>query len=159
MLKRISSVAVPLDLKDQLDVFFEDLKAAGVSYIGHGVVSDRGDHTGYFSDETWGAHYIKNMYFFAEPILNNYEYKKSILIPWETVNETDSIAKERNEYVNISSGMTICKTENEFNTFFNVGLDKSINLMEFSFFKRDLLISYFRIFNNYHLLWRIKRGF
>ena len=53
-----------LDLKRQLDVFFEDLNAVGVSYIGHVLPSDKGDHTGYFSNESWGVHYIKNKYFF-----------------------------------------------------------------------------------------------
>ncbi len=159
MLNRLSSNAVPWELQIKLDLFFNDLKAVGVSYIGHGVVSDQGNHTGYFSNEKWGQVYVQNKYFFVEPILENYEKKQMDLISWGTLKDAHSISHTRNEFTKIVSGMTLCKKVDEFNTFFNIGFNKDIDLIEFSFFKRDLLLAYFQIFNNNHLLWRKRKGY
>ena len=159
MLDRLSSNGVPREIQIKLDLFFGDLKAVGISYIGHGVVSDQGNHTGYFSNEKWGQFYVQNKYFFVEPILKNYAKKKIDLISWGALEDIHSISHTRNEFTNIVSGMTICKKENEFNTFFNVGFDKEVDLIEFSFFKRDLLLAYFQIFNNCHLLWRKQKEY
>ena len=59
MLKRLSSEAVPQEIHKKLDVFFADLQAVGVFYIGHGVISDEGNHTGYFSNSKWGEIYVQ----------------------------------------------------------------------------------------------------
>lgn len=155
MLNRLSSQAVPREIKNRLDVFFEDLKAAGIAYVGHGVVSDDDHHTGYFSNQHWGNFYIQNQYFFVEPILEHYERTKVDLISWEEADSSpSSVDYSRRMCTQIVSGMTICQQEKEFNTFFNVGFDKNVDLVKFLFFKRDLLLAYFRIFNNDHLLWR-----
>ncbi len=154
MLNRISSQLIPWEIQNKLDLFFGDLREVGVSYIGHGVVSDGGHHTGYFSNENWGRFYIENRYFFSEPILTNYEKKHLDLIPWLSVEDRHSIVRVRNEYINVNSGMTVCKKEGEFNTFFNIGFKEGIDIIDFCFFKRDLLLAYFTIFNNYHLMWR-----
>lgn len=159
MLSRLSSHAVPWEIRVKLDLFFGDLREVGISYIGHGVVCEQGNHTGYFSNEKWGQFYVQNKYFFDEPILDNYTAKKMDLISWRALEDAHSIAHTRNEFTKIVSGMTICKQENEFNTFFNIGFDKDIDLIEFSFFKRDLLLAYFQIFNNSHLLWRKEKGY
>lgn len=159
MLNRISSRAVPKEIQSKLDIFFEDLKNTGIAYVGHGVVSDLGNHTGYFSNEKWGEYYIQNKYFFEEPILKNYERDETSLIVWNTLEDINSIAQKRNEFTKLLSGMTICKKDEGFNTFFNVGFDKDIDLIEFSFLKRDLLLAYFNVFNNYHLAWRKWKGY
>jgi hypothetical protein len=159
MLKRLSSEAVPQEIHKKLDVFFADLQAVGVFYIGHGVISDEGNHTGYFSNSKWGEIYVQKKFFFKEPILENYEVKNIDLITWKIPEDINSIGRIRNEFTHIASGMTICKKEGKFNTFFNIGFDNKIDLIEFSFFKRDLLLAYFDIFNNYHLAWRKCRGY
>jgi hypothetical protein len=159
MLIRLSSQAVPKDIHHKLDSFFQDLKAVGISYIGHGVVSNEGNHTGYFSNEEWGEFYVQNQYFFAEPILENYQQKQIDLISWEKVEGKNAIAHARNACTKIVSGMTICKKDEDFNTFFNLGFDKDVNLAEFIFLKRDLLLAYFKIFNSCHLLWRKGKGY
>jgi len=154
MLNRLSSQNVPKEIQNKLDWFFGDLKEIGVAYIGHGVVNDQGNHTGYFSNREWGELYIQNQYFFFEPIIQNYTKKDMSLIPWGTLEDNHSIARIRSEYTKISSGVTLCKKDNEFNTFFNIGFSQDIDLIDFLFFKRDVLLSYFQIFNNYHLFWR-----
>ena len=159
MVNRNSSQTVPKEIHKKLDEFFEDLKAVGISYIGHGVINDLGNHTGYFSNEKWGQFYIENKYFFTEPILEKYKEGAMDLITWGALKDANSIARIRNEHAKIISGMTICKKEDEFSTFFNIGFDKDIDLTEFSFFKRDLLLAYFNIFNNYHLSWRKWKGY
>jgi hypothetical protein len=155
---RLSSEVVPEDIQNTLDILFKKLKEVGVSYLGHGVVSDKGDHSGYFSDKAWGKIYMKNQYFFAEPILDRYEEKPLSLIPWVSVKDRHSIAQLRNEHTKIASGLTICKRENKFNTFFNIGLDERVDILEFSFFKKDALLDYFTKFNDCHLNWRKKKG-
>lgn len=154
MIKRRSSQSIALEIQNKLDMFFEDLKAVGVTYIGHGIINDQGDHTGYFSHKSWGQLYIQNNYFFTEPILENYKNEKMSLIPWGTLENTNALVEIRNNYMNITSGMTICKNEADYKTFFNVGITDGKDIIEFVFFNRDLLLSYFSIFNNCHLLWR-----
>lgn len=159
MLIRLSSESVPSEIKSKLDLFFGDLQAVGISYIGHGVVSALGNHTGYFSNEKWGETYVENKFFFVEPILEGYKQKKMDLISWSALKDTNSIIQIRTEFTKIISGMTLCKKEDEFNTFFNIGFESEIDLIEFSFFKRDLLLAYFNIFNSYHVSWRRWRGY
>ena len=159
MLKRLSSQAIPNEIQDKLDLFFEELKEVGVAYIGHGVVSDQGNHTGYFSDKKWGELYVQNQYFFDEPILNNYEKNEIDLISWGKVEDQHSIAHIRNEFTNVISGVTICKKDNGFNTFFNLGFKQDIDLARFSFLKKDIILEYFTAFNKYHLLWRKQKFF
>jgi hypothetical protein len=158
MIKRRSSQSIPLEIQNKLDMFFEDLKAVGVTYIGHGIINDQGDHTGYFSHKSWGQLYILNNYFFTEPILENYKEEKMNLIPWGNLGNANGITNIRNNHMNITSGMTICKNEAGYKTFFNVGITGGKDIIEFAFFKRDLLLSYFAIFNSYHLLWRREKG-
>jgi hypothetical protein len=158
-IERSSSEIVPRDIQSTLDMFFGDIKTVGVSYLGHGVVSDRGDHTGYFSNKEWGQVYMQNQYFFAEPILQLYEKEPLSLIPWVSVEDCNSIAQLRNERAQLTSGLTICRKEDGFNTFFNIGLNENVNIIDFSFFKRDVLLAYFTIFNNCHLRWRKEKGF
>jgi len=159
MLERHSSQGVPWEIQIKLDDFFEDLKAGEVSYIGHGVVSDRGDHTGYFSDKNWGAIYIQKQFFFLEPILEHYKKNAMDLICWGKLEDSNFIAHTRNEFTATTSGLTICKREGQFNTFFNIGFQKNIDLVEYAFFQRDVLLAYFDIFNNSHLLWRKQKNF
>ena len=159
MFKRLSSQAVPKELQNKLDLFFDELKEIGVSYVGHGVVSAQGNHTGYFSNEKWAELYIQNKYFFIEPILENYKEKEMDLISWRTLKDDHSIARARCEYTKIASGMTICKKKSEFNTFFNIGFSKNIDLNKFSFLNKDLLLAYFQAFNKKHLLWREQKKF
>jgi len=159
MLNRRSSTTVPREVHHKLDEYFENLKAVGISYIGHGVISDTGNHSGYFSNEKWGRFYIENKYFFSEPILEKYEEGNLGLITWGSLKDANTVARIRHEHTKLTSGMTICKKEKGFDTFFNLGFDKDIDLIEFSFFKRDLLLAYFNIFNNYHLQWRKWEGY
>lgn len=159
MIKRLSSHIVPKELQNKLDLFFNDLQEVGVAYIGHGIVSDEGNHSGYFSNRSWGESYVQNNYFFLEPILNSYEEKKSDLISWRRVEDSHSIVHKRTEYTKANSGLTICKKDKGYNTFFNVGFTQDIDLLDFTFFKRDLLIAYFKVFNNYHLMWREQKCF
>ncbi len=161
MLKRCSSQLVPRDIQFTLDRFFSDLEASGISYVGHGVVSDEGDHTGYFSNDKWGHFYIEKQCFFDEPILDNYHKEETTLnlISWDKVKDCHSIAHLRNQQTEITSGLTICRQENGFNTFFNIGFKEGVDLVDFSFFKRDLLLAYFSIFNNYHLRWRSEKRY
>jgi len=159
MINRQASRTVPKEVHEKLDEFFENLKAVGISYIGHGVINDLGNHSGYFSNEKWGQFYIDNKYFFTEPILDEYKEGKMDLVSWESLKDANAVARIRNEQTNIISGMTICKKEKDFDTFFNIGFDQNIDLIEFSFFKRDLLLAYFDIFNNYHLQWRKWKGY
>ncbi|MBA3814270.1 MAG: hypothetical protein H0X26_07255 [Alphaproteobacteria bacterium] len=154
MLERLSSQGVPWEVQIKLDEFFEDLKERGISYIGHGVVSDQGKHTGYFSDKQWGEIYIQRQFFFIEPILENYRKTNIGLICWNTLKDTNAIAHMRNEFTSITSGLTICKREGQFNTFFNIGFSKDIDLVEYTFFNKDILLAYLNIFNNSHILWR-----
>ena len=158
MLLRTSSKAVPKEVQEKLDLFFGDLKASGISYIGHGIINQQGDHTGYFSNEAWGELYIENQFFFNEPILENYATNNLELISWKTLKSPNSVSEARTEFTKIISGLTLCKIEGKFNSFFNVGFDRDIDLVEFAFFKRDLLLAYFSIFNNYHLSWRKWKG-
>ncbi len=138
MLKRLSSQGVPWEVQIKLDEFFEDLKQRDISYIGHGVVSDEGKHTGYFSDKKWGEIYIQRQFFFIEPILENYRKTNIGLISWKKLKDTNAVGRIRNEFTSLTSGLTICKREGRFNTFFN----------------KDILLAYFNIFNNSHILWR-----
>jgi len=154
VINRLSSEIIPRDLQNTLDMFFGDLQPVGVSYLEHGVVSDQGDHTGYFSNKEWGQVYMQNQYFFSEPILQLYEEKSLSLIPWASIEDCNSIAQLRNERDQLTSGLTLCRKEGEFNTFFSIGLNETIDIIEFSFFKRDVLLAYFSIFNNCHLRWR-----
>ena len=71
MILRSSSKQISKEIQEKLDVFFADLKTNGVSYIGHGIINQQGDHTGYFSNENWGEFYIQNQFFFHEPILES----------------------------------------------------------------------------------------
>lgn len=158
-IERSSSEIVPRDIQSTLDMFFGDIKTVGVSYLGHGVVSDQGDHTGYFSNKEWGQFYMQNQCFFAEPILKLYEKEPLSVIPWVSVKDCNSIAQLRNERAQLTSGLTICRKEDKFNTFFNIGLNEHVNIVDFSFFKRDVLLAYFTIFNNCHLRWRKEKGF
>lgn len=64
MLKRTSSKSVPKEIQEKLDLFFGDLKTNDISYIGHGIINQQGEHTGYFSNEKWGKFYIENQFFF-----------------------------------------------------------------------------------------------
>lgn len=160
MIKRISSQSIPKEVQDKLDLFFGELKEIGVSYIGHGVVSDEGNHSGYFSNKKWGELYIKQQYFFAEPILKNYKTKKEIdLISWTMVKDSHSIAQMRNEFIQVTSGVTICQKEGAFNTFFNIGFDRDYDLARFTFLNKDLLLAYFHAFNENHLVWRKHKSF
>lgn len=154
MLARLSSQGLPWELQIKLDEFFEDLKLRGISYIGHGVVSDQGNHTGYFSDKQWGAIYIQRQFFFLEPILENYRKTNIDIIPWNTLKDINAIAQIRNEVASINSGLTICKREGQFNTFFNIGFNKDIELIEYVFFNKDILLAYLNLFNNSQILWR-----
>jgi len=160
MINRLSSQPVPKEIQNKLDLFFQELKEIGVSYIGHGVVSDEGNHSGYFSKKQWGEHYIQRQYFFAEPILKQYKDKKEIdLISWTTVKDVNSIAQMRNEFTQVTSGVTICKKDDVFNTFFNIGFSKDVDLARFTFLNKDLLLAYFHAFNENHLLWRKNKSF
>ena len=159
MLNRLSSQAVPMEIQNKLDIFFGDLKEVGIAYLGHGVVSDQGDHTGYFSNKSWGEIYIQNKYFFVEPILKNYKNQEIDVISWTALEDVRSIARTRNEFVQLGSGMTICKRDNAFNTFFNIGFNKDVDIIRFSFLKRDILLAYFTIFNSCHLSWRKQKSF
>lgn len=159
MIKRLSSQIVPKELQNKLDLFFNDLQEVGVSYVGHGVVSDEGNHSGYFSHKQWGELYIQNKYFFVEPILKSFEEKKTDLVSWRQVENDHSIIPLRREYTKASSGLTIRKKDKGLNTFFNVGFTQDIDLLDFTYFKRDLLIAYFKVFNNYHLMWREQKCF
>jgi len=154
MILRSSSKQISKEIQEKLDIFFADLKTNGVSYIGHGIINHQGDHTGYFSNEKWGEFYIQNQFFFHEPILENYEKKTLDLISWKTMKQPNSIIQARTQFTNIISGITLCKSDGDFNSFFNVGFDQDIDLVAYTFFKRDLLLAYFNIFNNYHLSWR-----
>jgi hypothetical protein len=154
MFNRISSCELPKEIQAKLHIFFEDLKNIGISYLGHGVVNNKGNHTGYFSNNDWGKSYISNRYFFNEPILQNFEQNHANLILWSGVKDSNSIAQIRNQFINLVSGMTICKEEAGYHTFFNIGFTTDVNLADFCFYKRDLLLAYFNIFNNYHLSWR-----
>lgn len=154
MLKRTSSKSVPKEIQEKLDLFFGDLKTNDISYIGHGIINQQGEHTGYFSNEKWGKFYIENQFFFKEPILENYNTDGLDLISWKLLKHPNSVSEARTEFTKLISGITLCKIEGEFNSFFNIGFDRDIDLVRFSFFKRDLLLAYFSIFNNYHLSWR-----
>jgi len=154
MIKRHSTQIVSKEIQNKLDLFYSDLQEVGVSYVGHGVVCDQGNHTGYFSNKKWGDFYIQNKFFFSEPILKTYEENNNELIPWENINEEQPIASQRREQTKINSGVTIYVRDHEYNTFFNMGFHEGINPFEFVFFKKDVLLSYFDIFNNYHLGWR-----
>lgn len=154
MLPRYSSEGIPSEIQIKLDLFFGDLQKIGVFYIGHGVISKTGNHTGYFSNKKWGEFYINNQYFFHEPILKDFEENKIDLISWKKLKDMHSIAQERKEFTQVASGITIYKKDGEFRTFFNLGFNKDIDLAQFIFLKRDLLLAYFHIFNDYHLLWR-----
>ena len=68
--------------------------------------------------------------------------------------QPNSIIQARTEFTKIISGITLCKSDGDFNSFFNVGFDQDIDLVAYTFFKRDVLLAYFNIFNNYHLSWR-----
>lgn len=154
MFPRKSSEGLPFEIQAKLDLFFGDLQKIGVFYVGHGVISDIGSHTGYFSNKKWGELYINNRYFFHEPILKGFEDNKVDLISWAGIEDIHSIAQERKEFTQVTSGMTIYKKDGDFKTFFNLGFNKDIDLARFVFLKRDLLLAYFHIFNDYHLQWR-----
>lgn len=159
MIERLSSQELSGEIQVKLDPFFEDLKVRGISYIGHGVVSDEGAHTGYFSNPQWGEMYIQRQFFFIEPILEKYEDNKMSLISWKGIEEGNPVACIRNEFTKITSGLTLCKREQEFNTFFNIGFDKNVDLGEYTILNKDVLLAYFNIFNNSHLLWRKLKSF
>ncbi len=154
MLPRSSSQGIPSEIQAKLDLFFTDLQNIGVFYIGHGVINDKGKHTGYFSNKEWGAHYIDNQFFFHEPILGNFQENQIDLISWTGLKDAHSIAKQRKDFTQVTSGMTLYKKEGDFNTFFNLGFNDEIDLAKFAFLKRDLLLAYFHIFNDCHLQWR-----
>ena len=84
VLNRLSSQAVPEEIQGKLDLFFNELKEIGISYIGHGVICDQGNHTGYFSNKKWGELYIQRQYFFSEPILKKYTANETDVISWNT---------------------------------------------------------------------------
>lgn len=154
MLPRNSSQGIPFEIQTKLDLFFGDLQNIGVFYIGHGVISEDGNHTGYFSNKKWGELYINNQYFFHEPILGDFKENQIDLISWTNLKDVHSIAQMRKEFTQVTSGMTLYKKEGDFRTFFNLGFNKEIDLAQFAFLKRDLLLAYFHIFNDYHLQWR-----
>lgn len=158
MLNRVSSCGLPNELQEKLHVFFEDLKSIGISYLGHGVVNNKGNHTGYFSNGNWGDYYLNNRCFFNEPILQNFEQSKANLILWNSLKDSQSIARIRNQFINLVSGLTLYREEANYHTFFNIGFTTDVNLVDLCFYKRDVLLAYFNIFNNCHVSWRREKG-
>lgn len=153
-IKRKSSNLVSEEVKSQLDYLYNDLQKQKVGYVGHGVISTEGNHTGYFSDQNWGKYYIDKRLFFVEPILKEFDSQDTTFVSWGH-NISDHFSHQlRREFTHIILGITISRNDGNYRSFFNIGFDQEIDLPKFLFFNKDLINTYFDKFNNYHLTWR-----
>lgn len=150
---RKSSRTICQPVAQQMDLLTEELRELGVVYVGHGVVSPQGDHTGYFSHDQWRNLYMGQTFFHKEPILDAFVKNPFGSVHWEYVQD-NCVASMRREVVGIVNGVTSCRLENGFFCFMNLGFGDARNTQEFVEEYQPLLDAFHSAYNTRHLSWR-----
>lgn len=151
MRKKTSSVPDSISLR--LDVLTKELREIGVSYVGHGVVSLQGDHTGYFSNQEWQNIYLSGRFFHNEPILDAFIKNPLGAVHWQCV-EKNEVASMRREVVDILGGVTLCNFYHSFFGFLNIGFSDERNTYDFLKKNKPLIGAYHQSYDQIHLFWR-----
>ncbi|MGB0935706.1 MAG: hypothetical protein ACPGXY_06560 [Alphaproteobacteria bacterium] len=146
-MQKVSSSHAPQHAKSYLDELAQELAELGVDYVGHGVISPDGHHTGYFSNDQWGDKYIAEGYFFKEPILDSFDTASINIVDWANVDKLSKISVLRNKENNLKTGVTIETSYQGYREFLNLGFSKP--KPEFSAMMR-LIDQYTHLFRKGH---------
>jgi hypothetical protein len=137
----------------QLDAFTKELSELGVSYVGHGLVSLQGDHTGYFSNKKWQEVYLESKFFHEEPILDRFLKNPFEVVHWRFIDK-NKVASMRNEITNVVSGVTLCNFHSSFFGFLNLGFSDDRSTADFVDYHKPLLSAYHQNYDRRHMAWR-----
>lgn len=138
---------------EQLDSLTEELKEIGVQYVGHGVVSVEGNHTGYFSNREWQGIYLSGKFFHAEPILDQFLKNPFDKVHWKYV-ENNNVAQLRKEMTGVVNGVTLCNFHNSFFGFLNIGFPDDRDTEKFLKDNLPIISAYHNVYDQMHLAWR-----
>lgn len=153
----LTSNPVNSSIELKLDGLFEELKEIGVTYLGHGVIDRKGNHTGYFSQKDWGKNYIEKGYFYKEPILNAFDTQKLSTVKWSIVKKND-VYLDRKNLTGSISGITLKSSYFNVSEYLNIGLDKDESeSIRFLSDNSLMLKHYFLLFRKNHTNWHTER--
>lgn len=157
-MEKTSSSIVSNDIRFNLDMFFDELKEINIDYVGHGVINNKGEHTGYFSQKTWGSYYLEKGYFYHDPILEVYDQNPVKIINWINVEENinnKEILCYRTQHTGIVQGVTaVTKFKNHLE-FLSLGFKKELDLNNYLIDNHLILKNYMQVFRHYHTYQRV----
>jgi len=142
MTERRSTSLMPSVISSKLDEFSEELREIGVSYVGYGVVTHKGDHLGYFSRKDWGLYYVENALFFQEPILEKFDGSEAYAVDWHQINQNKVFAL-RQDRIKLIGGVTFKNTNTTYDEYLNVGFCHQVGAAEFTARNLSLIHAYF----------------
>ena len=151
MRNKTSGISTELTL--QLDAFTKELSELGVSYVGHGLVSLQGDHTGYFSNQQWKEIYLESKFFHDEPILDSFLKNPFEVVHWQFV-DNNKVAAMRSEIAHVVNGVTFCNFHSSFFGFLNIGFSDDRSTTEFIECYRPIISAYHQNYDRMHMAWR-----
>jgi|LauGreDrversion4_2_1035121.scaffolds.fasta_scaffold325115_1 hypothetical protein len=150
---RNKTSGISSELALQFDAFTKELGELGVSYVGHGLVSTQGDHTGYFSHKKWGEIYLERKFFHDEPILDRFLKTPFEVVHWNCV-EKNKVPSTRHEITNVVNGVTLCNFHSSFFGFLNLGFSDDRCTTDFVEHYKPLLSAYHQNYDRRHMVWR-----
>ncbi len=153
-MKRATS-GIPDKVSDSLDALTHELKEVGIAYVGHGVVSTHGDHTGYFADRTWRDIYLSKKFFHQCPVLEVFKLNPFRVVHWDLDVEDNEVHVMRSKMIGISSGITFCNFYNSYFTFFNVAFPNHVDTEQYVKELSPLMSAYHKHYDRTHLGWRM----
>lgn len=135
---------------------FQDFTATlyphGITYMSHTIRDQNGEAKSFYSDSTWGRHFIKQGYLKQDAVMNHSFNTNTLFIPWKSVGLTESqriIYNVRENDFKKYNGLTISFRDKNYHHTIGLATDtKTFNLPDYCLKHPQVLMDCMNLFKN-----------